>query len=184
MRENKLLKTWKSGTIFQTTLESLLATGVGEIIVVTGNQGEAISSIIQDNQYPVTTIANTRYREGMTSSIQAGVGAASEDSNGYMICLSDMPFLRSEEYTALLNHFKGCYRQGEKCIAVPVVGGERKNPVIFSKEFRHDLLVHEEKEGCRRIVEENKRFIHPLTFTDPGPFADIDTPEDFGKFGQ
>ena len=179
MGQNKLLKKWNGRTIFQVTLEEVLACGLEEIIVVTGNDEGELLQIINSNDYPLQTIFNSEFSKGMTTSIQAGVKAASPDTHGFMICLADMPRLRTEDYKVLLSHFVNSCHPGEKCIIVPEVVGRRKNPVIFSKEFKDDILTHNNMDGCREIIRDNSPFTHAVTFNDIRPFSDIDTPEDF-----
>jgi len=179
MGENKLLKVWEGKTIFQHNLEALPSGLLEEIIVVTGRDSEEIRSIAKEVLPQVKTVHNPDFTSGMTSSIQTGVRAVGDGVSGMMVCLSDMPLLTPEHYEELIYHFGQCYQPGTPCLTAPVVSGKRKNPVIFSRELKDEILAHGEKEGCREIVAAHSANLHTVEFTDERPFTDIDTLADF-----
>src|SRR5436190_24350199 len=61
-------------TVIETVVDSLRASPVAEILVVTGHQSEAIEAALA--QAPVRVVRNPDYPRGMLSSVQCGVAAA------------------------------------------------------------------------------------------------------------
>ena len=56
----------------------------------------------------------------MTTSIQAGVEHSSDKSNGYMICLGDLPLINTETYNFLIASFNEELKKKEEAIVIPV----------------------------------------------------------------
>ena len=79
---NKLLLPWKNSTVIAHTIQQLLTSGAGEVIVVTGYQHEEVIKAI--SEFPVAVVHNPLHESGMTGSIQAGVAVAAGDS--FMTC--------------------------------------------------------------------------------------------------
>ncbi|MDV7390572.1 NTP transferase domain-containing protein, partial [Arthrospira platensis SPKY1] len=102
---------------------------------------------------------NPDYQQGMTTSIQKGVEAASPDAAGYMICMSDQPFLQSSEYDLLIQAFTDAFSSDPACIVLPFYNGQKGNPVIFSRHYREAILAHQEMEGCKEIVQAGKAHV-------------------------
>jgi len=136
-RINKLLSSWRGKSLLEIVVENILASDVHDVIVVTGFEHRKIEKILGD--YPLRFVRNPNYAEGMTSSIQTGVGVVL--NGGILICLGDMPKITSEEHNEMLP------LSGDKIIRVPVFNGKRGNPVFFSHHFRTDLLEHQLTEG-------------------------------------
>jgi molybdenum cofactor cytidylyltransferase len=84
--ENKLLLPFGDKTMLETTLGQILAASVGEVAVVTGHEAERVQVFLKNRR--VKTVLNSDFAIGMTSSIQAGVRAASPVSNFYF-CFHD-----------------------------------------------------------------------------------------------
>ena len=56
-QQNKLLLSYKTKTIIETTLENILASGIKDIIVVTGHEHTQVEAAVQ--HLPVRIIFNT-----------------------------------------------------------------------------------------------------------------------------
>jgi molybdenum cofactor cytidylyltransferase len=172
---NKLLLPYRDKTILAITAGQILASGIDELIVVTGHEPAAIREALRD--LPVTITHNPLYEEGMTTSIQAGIRIARGE--GYMICLSDMVLITSEEYASLRHAFKEHYPSDDQCIIQPEYEGEKGNPVIFSSAYRSAILQHPEKEGCKQILRSNATHIVPVSMLTDHILRDIDTPDEY-----
>jgi molybdenum cofactor cytidylyltransferase len=175
--ENKLLLPLNGITIIETTLQHLLDAGIEEIIVVTGHEAAEVTAAIQ--HLPVAIIHNSMYERGMTTSIQKGVEAATGD--GYMICLADMFTILSSEYTSLATGFKKHLLFDQDCICIPRYKNEKGNPVIFAASYKTDILLHREMEGCKAIVQSNKKHIRWIDMDTAHILEDLDYPDDYKK---
>lgn len=177
--KNKLLLNYKGKTILQQTVESILASEVMEIVVVTGHQGDQVSQVLEEGEYPVRIVRNDDYKTGMTSSIKKGVENASQFCDGYMICMGDMPLIQTAHYNSIILAFRKAYVKNPKSIIVPVYDQRKGNPTLFSASYKNDILNHEKEEGCREIVESNLENVTSLSLSTDIQVLDVDEKEDY-----
>ena len=177
---NKLLLKYKNRTVVEIVVENVIASGIEEVIVVTGHEAEMVYDILKN--LPVTFVHNLDYGKGMTTSIQAGLQHTTGD--GYMICLSDMVLLTSEDYSSLKASFEQEVQVDKKCICIPVYNGQKGNPVIFSAYYRELILQCEYMEGCKNIIADYKENVHLVQMNTSNILTDIDNPEDYNKLSQ
>lgn len=174
---NKLLLPFRSMTVIRYVVENIIAAELDEVIVVLGHEADDVRAALAD--LSVKVVLNENFEKGMTTSIQEGVRNAAGD--GYMICLSDMVMITSEEYALMKNEFMQQLQVDEKCICIPRFQNEKGNPVIFSASYREAILQHEEMEGCKAVVQENKEHIHWVDMDSPHVLLDLDYPEDYDR---
>lgn len=172
---NKLLLPWKGKPILAITAENILASGVGELIVVTGHQAQETAGAV--SHLPVRIVHNVHHEKGMTSSIQTGVSIAG--GRGYLICLADMALITPEEYTILLTAFEQDFVQDNRCILLPEYAGHKGNPVLFSSLWRESILQHPEEDGCRTLVRNNPQYHRYIPMPTDHILRDIDSPDDY-----
>ena len=178
----KLFLPYGSRTILEEVLYQLSRSNVDEVIVVGSEQSiQSIRDITSRDYQSYKVIENKRYKLGMTTSIQAGVNAAGVDTSGYMICLADMPKIDFPVYNGLTSAFRKYYVDDQKSILVPVYNNRKGNPVIFSGDYRNDILNHQEMEGCRGIVQENSSHLHNVKMNSAEVLFDIDTKEQYDQ---
>lgn len=177
--ENKLLLPFDGKTMLETTLDHILASGTKEIIVVTGYESDKIREVLRN--YPVKVVHNPRYAAGMTSSIQAGIRSASHGTDGFMICLSDMPLIAPEIYRNLATVFTEKRQTEERTIVQPFFENTAGNPVIFSSFYKNELLALDYPEGCKPVVQANRQFVVRVDTGTDAILQDADTPRDFEK---
>jgi molybdenum cofactor cytidylyltransferase len=130
---------------------------------------------------PFTILTNNQYETGMTTSIQTGVQAAEEGSGGYMICLSDMPFITPAEYAFLKQQFLNILVVDKQAIIQPIFKGERGNPTILSSFYKNDILNLTYTEGCKPIVQANKKHVYLVEMPTNSVLRDIDFIEEYKK---
>jgi molybdenum cofactor cytidylyltransferase len=174
--QNKLLLQIGSEVLIRKFVESVCASAADAVLVVLGHEAEKIKAVLQD--LTVSFVNNTCFEEGMTTSIQSGVKAASTESTGLMICLADLPFAETSDFNRLIQAFTDFRRTESSLIIVPVFQGQRGNPVLFSAEFRDKILAHK-GEGCREIVRQYPQSVREVCMENDNLLRDIDTPEDY-----
>ena len=179
--KNKLLLQIGSELLIKKFVKSVTNSNTSEVVIVTGHEGKKIRSALK-GQF-LTFIDNPQYYKGMTSSIQFGVEASSKESVGLMICLADMPLAETLDFNILIQAFLKFRRTEVSPIVIPVFEGNRGNPVIFSKEFRDEILVHK-GEGCKEIVKQYADFVREVHMKNDNLLRDIDTPEDYNYYIQ
>jgi molybdenum cofactor cytidylyltransferase len=174
---NKMLLPFGDSTILETTLQQLSGAGIVDIIVVTGHEHERVKALLQN--HAVQVVFNSDFEKGMTTSIQAGILAARAETQGWMICLADMPLLTAEEYALLIKQFTTALATDPKAIVQPRFHDQPGNPVIFSACYREPILALDFPEGARPIVQGHRQHIVPVPLLTDHCLRDIDTPEDF-----
>jgi molybdenum cofactor cytidylyltransferase len=156
-------------------LEAVVTSGVDEVLVVVGHDPDPVQEALA--AYAVSFVTNAAYRNGMSTSIHAGVKAASSEAIGYMICLSDLPFITSDEYRALVLAFRTAYRQDERAIVTPSFAGQRGNPVLLSAAYRPVILAQQGVVGCRSIVKAHPDHVTVCEMPSDHILRDVDTPD-------
>jgi molybdenum cofactor cytidylyltransferase len=169
-KQNKLLLPFAGKTVVETVVQNLVNADIGQIIVITGYEAEMVKRVL--THLPVQIIENSHYAKGMTTSIKAGVAAASGE--GYMICLSDMPLITAKEYSFLADIFNKQRLVNSNCICIPKFKDSKGNPVIFSSSYKRLILEHEKMEGCKEIIQLNKENIYWVDIS-ANTLRDMDT---------
>jgi molybdenum cofactor cytidylyltransferase len=140
-------------------------------------------SINDENDVFFRLLMNNHYEKGMTTTIQTGIEAASEASVGYMICLSDMPFIAPEEYRFLAQQFLRILADDPQAIVQPTYAGQRGNPTIFARFYRETMLNLTYSEGCKPIVQANAAHVYLVEMPTNSVLKDIDSREEYAKIG-
>ena len=170
---NKLLLPFHGATIVGRVVESIVASGLTQIVVVVGFDAARVQKALAT--YPVTFVQNDQFATGMTTSIHAGVRAAASNSSGFMICLADTPLIEAAEYEMLARSFRSARVENSNCIIVPSFGGQRGNPVVFSSSYRLKILADAGPNGCRAVVHANADEVNEIEMHLGNVLTDIDT---------
>ncbi len=174
---NKLLLDFRGRPLVAHVVETVLAAGLGDVVVVLGHEAQEVRRVLES--YPVTFVHNDRYMEGMSTSIQAGVNAAPPDTSGYMICMGDLPLIEPSELQMLTDAFATSFEPDGRRIIVPYHSGESGNPVIFQSDFKPEILAHTGSGGCRSIVERHRDNVVAVEMKSNHVLCDVDTLETY-----
>ena len=176
-KQNKLLLPVAGEALLVKLIKSVCDSDVGQVIVVIGHEAEKIRRKL--NNFPLSFVYNPNFSEGMTTSIKCGVKEVSPDCDGYMICLVDMPFINTSEINKLIHAYVKNRIKGKGLIVVPVFKRQRGNPVLFSIEFRNDILEHKKESGCKEVIMKNSDSVMEIEMDDEKMLLDVDTMEDY-----
>lgn len=170
--EDKLQLDIGGEMLLERVLEQLRKANIDEIILVGSFQiiSQFSASKLVENNAP---------SKGMGHSIRLGLEAISDQASNFMICLGDMPGLTSEDYNCLINHHLNSNQKG---ISVPYFEGKRGNPVVFSNEFKNEILRSREKDGCKAMILKHSNLVNPCEFKNDHILLDIDTPGDYKRY--
>jgi molybdenum cofactor cytidylyltransferase len=175
--KNKLLLPYRGKAMVETTVAHILAAGIEDVVVVTGRDAEQTASLLQS--LPVRIVYNPGFADGLTGSIQTGVGHAR--GNGYMICLADMVLVTPAEYRLLADHFNRQLALDPQCICLPVHKGQKGNPVVFAGWYKDAIAAHRPAEGCKEIVQQHAAHVYRVEMDTDNILQDIDSPADYGR---
>ena len=178
-KQNKLLLPVGGEALLVKLVKSVCDSDVGQVLVVIGHEAEKIR--LELNNFPLSFVYNPNFSEGMTSSIKFGVKEVSPDSDGFLICLADMPFINTSEINKLINAYVQNRIKEKGLIVVPVFKGQRGNPVLFSNEFRNDILEYKNAFGCKEVIINNSESVKEIEMDDENMLLDVDTLEDYQR---
>jgi molybdenum cofactor cytidylyltransferase len=162
-------------TVFEHSLNNMLASKLAEVIVVTGNRAGETERLIGAN--PVKNIYNPDYASGMSTSMKTGLEAVDSANDGYLFALADQPLVSYLVINRMLDEFQGT----DKGIAVPVYNRSRGNPVIFARKYRDELLRLSGDSGAKQIVLNHPEDVMEVDVDEPAVLEDVDTREDYQK---
>jgi xanthine dehydrogenase accessory factor len=154
------------------TLSNLRAGGVDEIVVVLGHRAAEVRAAVDFGDAAVVEAPD--YRDGMSSSLRAGIHAVASGAEFLMIVLADQPFVRPETFRHLVEHAGA----GDGAIFVPTYKGVWGNPVVFARSFAPEIEKLRGEVGCRAIFPDHAGEIREVPVDDPGTLVDIDTEEE------
>lgn len=173
---NKLLADLAGKPVLRHTVENVLASRADPVVVVTGHQAGDVEELIQD--LPVTVCFNSRFADGMATSLSAGIAALPGDVDGALIFLGDMPLIKADVVNAVIDAFRP---DEGKTIAVPVHAGRRGHPVLWGREHFAQLMALTGDEGARQLLAAHADQIAECDCPSDAIFADADTPEALAK---
>ena len=159
-------------------LIALSGGGIDEVVVVTGHHHADIEPAVET--FPVTVVRNPHPEAGQQSSVHLGLEALGAKFDVILIVLADQPLLSSSEFTELISAFKK--RPPGASILYPEVKGQRGNPVVFSGDVVADLLLTQQKIGCRKFMDDHPELVHTYVTDNDRFILDVDTPEDLVAF--
>jgi molybdenum cofactor cytidylyltransferase len=164
----KLLAPWRGRPLWEHALAALTTgPGVAETVVVVA-PGFAVPLASPRCRF----VVNPEHEEGMGSSLRAGVGAASADTEAFLIALADMPIVPP----GLIGALAACYRAAGRLIVVPVCRGRRGHPVLIGAEFRDELLAVRGDVGARGVLAAHPELVATVETDDEGVLFDVDVP--------
>jgi molybdenum cofactor cytidylyltransferase len=174
---NKLLLPLHDGTgMLERTVQAVLSSAASQVIVVTGHDDRAVRDALA--AYEVTVAYNPKHRFGMSTSLRRGLIAAGTTFDGVLICLGDMPFVRSETIDALLRQFT---HAPPGCIIQPTYDGRPGHPVLFASTYRDELMALEGDVGARALLDAHAEDVQYVPAQDPGILRDVDTREAYDR---
>ncbi|MEJ2724751.1 MAG: nucleotidyltransferase family protein [Deltaproteobacteria bacterium] len=166
-------------TLLDRALVQALCSKLDHVVLVLGFKSQEILSRLQtDRHHPkLQIIENERFREGISSSIIAGLSAVEEHYDQVMIILADMPHITSKLVNCLLEAFF----ESPLPLAAVKAGQRRTHPVIISRPFYPHVRELKGDIGARHLFatySERVCLVEPPWDIED---MDIDTQEDYLK---
>ena len=180
-KENKLLLPLAGKPLLVHMLENLEASAVDEIIVVTGYDADAVGSVLPGR---VRIVHNPNHLQGMTSTIQQGVRACAADTSGYLICLSDTPFIQAEDINQIIAAYPVAMNHTPNPIIIPHYAGHKGHPKLFASHYTKAILQHPDPEGLKQLFHTYAESVIPVAMDSDRILRDIDTPEMYQRYVQ
>lgn len=172
MGSNKLLADLGGKPLVLRSLENLKASGVRDIIVVTGNDADAIHAAL--HPLDARFVHNAHFAEGLSTSLKCGLAALPGDVDGVLVCLGDMPLVDAKTIDRLISSFSDAEH---RTICVPVYDGKRGNPVLWGRQHFGGLQAITGDQGGRLLMEELSDEVAEVDCGSAAVLVDVDTPQ-------
>lgn len=173
--EPKQLLDWEGRPLLQYVLEQVRGlAGVGPVTAVLGARCERIME--QVDLSDVTVVENMGWREGIASSIRAGLDSLLADRflQRALIFLGDQPHVPTEAVARLL----AAQSASGKPAVIPRYRYVRGHPVLIARTLWSRLIVGlRGDQGARNLLAAHPEWVEEVPIPSMPP-ADIDTPED------
>jgi nicotine blue oxidoreductase len=169
-RGHKLLAPYLGRTVVEWAIEVAAAARLEATYVVRGATDLPLPPLAAD---AVQFVRNDRWREGIATSMQAGVARARQDGHAAVVVgLGDQPLVQTETWRLLA-------QATSSPVAVATYEGQRGNPVRLSS-MAWPLLPITGDEGARVVMRRRPDLVVEVPC--PGRSADIDTVDDLAEW--
>jgi molybdenum cofactor cytidylyltransferase len=174
----KLLAPRRGGVLLDGALAAAFAAPVRSVHVVWGADpavAEAATAFAErtGNVARLRLVHAPRHAEGLSASLNAGVGALPEDGEAAFVFLGDMPRIPEGLALTMATALTG----GAGAVAT-VFEGRRGHPVLFGKALWAHLLELRGDRGAGNLLVEFGEALVSIPAPDDGVLFDVDRRED------
>jgi molybdenum cofactor cytidylyltransferase len=173
MGQFKALLPFGSKTVIESCVDTYLAAGIQNVVVVLHHQADAIKR--QLREVPVDFTFNPDPKSEMSESIACGVRALPEATQAVFITPADYPAVPPTVVSALAQQWS----QRQAKLLVPEYENRGGHPVLIDISFRDELLELNSKGGLRGFLEDHRRDVLRVPVNSTFIARDLDTWDDY-----
>jgi molybdenum cofactor cytidylyltransferase len=140
------------------------------LVVVLGSGASELAPLLKHSSGSI--VVNQEWREGLASSIRAGVARLPTHCGGVLLLLADQAAVTADD----LRRLAGSWRRQPEHIAAALYSGTVGAPVIFPRSCFRELAELRGDVGARPLLRRNADRMVRVPM--PSAAIDIDTPED------
>ena len=153
-------------------VDALRDAGVGEVLVVTGHDADAVEEALPDG---IRSVRNDRYRDGQAGSLAVALHEIADDSEAAVILLADQPGVTADDVRALMAGFSASHAR-----IVRLRYADGPGPALLSREvFAEAGHLHGDT-GARVLISSHPDWVVEVEVARPAP-RDIDTLADLDR---
>ena len=175
MGTQKLLLPFGGKTIVERVVEDIINSGINRIVVVLGANYAEIEEVLKS--WPVKTVWNENFQEGMHTSVISGVKALPLESKAVLIFLGDQPFISGN----VIQNVIEAWKSSGKGIIIPLFDGKRGHPPLYDLKYRTELSNLDPNVGLRSVAHKFPEDICEVETFCAEIVRDIDTPDDYAN---
>jgi molybdenum cofactor cytidylyltransferase len=149
----------------QHAIDTAVAAGLDEILVVTGHDAEAVEAAVTLPD-GARFVRNPRHREGQSSSLAAALHEIADESEAAVVLMADQPGVAAEVVTALVSRFRATRRQ-----IVRSVYRNGPGPALLSREVYAEAGHLHGDVGARVLMASHPEWVEDVE-------VDADVPPD------
>ncbi|HEY4611995.1 MAG TPA: nucleotidyltransferase family protein [Bacteroidota bacterium] len=120
----------------------------------------------------LSLVTNSDWREGIGSSVRAGIASLPETVDAAIFVLCDQPLVTSDLIDAIIDS----HATTGKPIVATEYSRTRGVPALFARKLFSELLLLRGDRGAKSVIAHHANEVASIPF--PGGSVDIDTPED------
>lgn len=173
MEAHKLLLPLGGKPLVEYSVNAALKSRAEPVIVVVGYAAEWVRAALPPGPYRV--VENPRYREGMASSMRAGIEAVPAAATGAIILLADQPLITAEHVDRML----AAAEAAPESIVAASFGGRRGNPVYFPRALFGELMAVAGDEGGRSVIARHQERLRLVELEPAEAEMDVDRPGEY-----
>jgi molybdenum cofactor cytidylyltransferase len=155
----------------QHAVDALAAAGIGEIIVVTGHDADAVEALIALPSRG-RFVRNRGFREGQATSLAAALHEVDDRSEGSVILMADQPGVTPAVIDSLIRSFRSTRKQ-----IVRAAFRDGPGPALLSREIYAEAGHLHGDVGARVLMASHPEWVEEVAIDADVPL-DIDTPAD------
>jgi len=166
---------WGDTTIIAEVVRRLQASGLSEIVVVTGAARAEVEAALAATG--ARLVFNPDYETGeMARSLQWGLKALPENCLAALAVLGDQPQIEPEVVQAVVQR----WRETQAPVVAPFYQGRRGHPLLFDRALWAELMALPPQANPRQLVQAAAQ-IESVEIEADSILRDLDTPEDYER---
>lgn len=169
--EPKMLALLDGKPLVRHVAEGAVASMLDPVIVVTGHRAAEIDAALAS--LPVRKTLNPSFADGLSTSLKAGFAALPSGAEAALVLLGDMPLIGAQLMDRLALAW---IEQGSPAALVPVMSGQRGNPVVLSRKLAADIAALTGDTGAGALLR-GRKDICEWPVEDGAILQDVDTAE-------
>ncbi|HEX9730128.1 MAG TPA: nucleotidyltransferase family protein [Gemmatimonadales bacterium] len=174
MGHPKALLIYRGETFLSGILAVLYAAGIERRVVVLGHDADKVLQNQDLSQCIV--VQSTDLAAGPIGSIRTGLAVLlNHPVEAVVVWPVDRPHVSLDTIRALVDGFRSSGRP----VVVPVLGGKRGHPVLFSRTVFEELADVPDDVGARHVVHADPNRVHEVEVADPAVLEDFNTPAEY-----
>lgn len=167
-----------TATVLERAVDLFLRAGVEDIHVVLGHRAGELTPLLHERR--VRAVLNPGYREGMFSSVVAGVASLSPGARAFFVHPVDIPLVSPATIGAL------CQAHGRsgRGIVYPTFQGRRGHPPLIAAGLAGELCAWPGEGGLKAFLRQHEEQALDLPVDDGFILRDMDYPADFNGLAE
>ncbi len=174
MGTQKLLLPFGGATVIEHIVDQLLASLLESVHVVAGRDADRIAGRLGER--PVALVRNPDTGAEMLSSVRCGLRAL-PPCEGVLVALGDQPSITTE----LIDDLVAAFDASGKGIVMPTHKGRRGHPIVFSMDYRDEVLTRFDEVGLRGLPHAHPDDVLEVEVATSAVLADVDDPDDYRR---
>jgi molybdenum cofactor cytidylyltransferase len=155
----------------QHAIDTLVAAGVDELVLVTGHDAVRVAGGLE-LPADARVVYNAAYRDGQASSLAAALHALDDESEAAVVLMADQPGVTEKVVRALIDGFRATRKQ-----VVRATYEDGPGPSLLSREIYAEAGHLYGDVGARELIASHPEWVEEVNVAGTAPH-DIDAPED------